>query len=81
MHFLADSACYKFFDLLCIGEEKGGNLAELSLSLTAAVQEWLEKRFAKFGGETWSSRPLSIYEASRKFSAFQWFQKSKSEFV
>jgi len=25
-------------------------------------QEWLEKRFAKFGGETWSSRPLSIYE-------------------
>lgn len=64
-----------------LGEEKGGNLAELSLSLTAAVQEWLEKRFAKFGGETWSSRPLSIYEASRKFSAFQWFQKSTSGFV
>ena len=28
-------------------------------------QEWLQRRFAKFGGETWSSRPLSIYEAER----------------
>ena len=27
------------------------------------LQEWLEKRFTKFGGETWCSQPLSIYEA------------------